>query len=72
MKLIITYIQPERLNEVKQALYAAEVYKMSVTNALGCGPSIFHCYFLRVFHFSLGFAFNAIGFHLFTSSSLFK
>ena len=37
MKLIIAYIQPERLNEVKQALYAAEVYKISVSNALGCG-----------------------------------
>ena len=37
MKLIIAYIQPERLNAVKQALYEAEVYKMSVTNALGCG-----------------------------------
>lgn len=37
MKLIIAYIQPEQLNEVKQALYEKEVYKMSVTNALGCG-----------------------------------
>jgi nitrogen regulatory protein P-II 1 len=37
MKLIIAYIQPERLNDVKQALYEAEVYKVSVTNALGCG-----------------------------------
>ena len=37
MKLIIAYIQPEKLNDVKQALYAAEVYKVSVTNALGCG-----------------------------------
>lgn len=37
MKLIIAYIQPERLSEVKQALYGAEVYKVSVTNALGCG-----------------------------------
>ena len=37
MKLIIAYIQPERLNDVKQTLYEAEVYKMSVTNALGCG-----------------------------------
>lgn len=37
MKLIIAYIQPEKLNAVKQALYAAEVFKMSVTNALGCG-----------------------------------
>lgn len=37
MKLIVAYIQPEKLNDVKQALYRAEVYKMSVTNALGCG-----------------------------------
>jgi nitrogen regulatory protein P-II 1 len=37
MKLVIAYIQPERLNAVKQALYEREVYKMSVTNALGCG-----------------------------------
>lgn len=37
MRLIIAYIQPEKLNDVKQALYAAEVYKLSVTNALGCG-----------------------------------
>jgi nitrogen regulatory protein P-II 2 len=37
MKLIIAYIQPERLNAVKQALYEREVYKLSVTNALGCG-----------------------------------
>ncbi len=37
MKLIIAYIQPEKLNDVKQALYEAEVFKVSVTNALGCG-----------------------------------
>lgn len=37
MKLIIAYIQPERLNAVKQELYKREVFKMSVTNALGCG-----------------------------------
>ena len=37
MKLLIAYIQPDRLNAVKQALYAREIYKMSVTNALGCG-----------------------------------
>jgi nitrogen regulatory protein P-II 2 len=37
MKLIIAYIQPHKLNEVKEELYKAEVYKMSVTNALGCG-----------------------------------
>jgi len=37
MKLIVAYIQPERLTDVKQALYAAEIFKISVTNALGCG-----------------------------------
>lgn len=37
MKLIIAYIQPERLNFVKQELYEREVFKMSITNALGCG-----------------------------------
>lgn len=37
MRLIIAYIQPERLNSVKQSLYRANVFKMSVTNALGCG-----------------------------------
>ena len=36
MKLIIAYIQPERLNGVKQALFAREIYKLSVTNSLGC------------------------------------
>jgi nitrogen regulatory protein P-II 1 len=37
MKLIVAYIQPEKLNSVKQSLYENEVYKLSVTNALGCG-----------------------------------
>ena len=37
MRLIIAYIQPERLNDVKQALYAAEVFRISISNALGCG-----------------------------------
>ncbi len=37
MKLIIAYVQPERLTAVKQALYEKEIYKLSVTNALGCG-----------------------------------
>ncbi|MFW5844095.1 MAG: P-II family nitrogen regulator [Spirochaetota bacterium] len=37
MKLIIAYIQPHKLNEVKEELYKAEVFKMSVTNSLGCG-----------------------------------
>jgi nitrogen regulatory protein P-II 1 len=37
MKLVIAYIQPGRLPDVKKELYARKVYKMSVTNALGCG-----------------------------------
>ncbi|TVQ37821.1 MAG: P-II family nitrogen regulator [Spirochaetaceae bacterium] len=37
MKLIIAYIQPHKLNDVKEQLYKAEVFKMSVTNSLGCG-----------------------------------
>lgn len=40
MKLIIAYIQPHRLTEVKDALAAAGVGKMSVTNALGCGQQM--------------------------------
>jgi len=37
MKLITAYIKPERLNAVKQELYKRDVFKISVTNALGCG-----------------------------------
>ena len=40
MKLIIAYIQPHRLNDVKQELYRQEVFKISVTNALGCGQQM--------------------------------
>lgn len=37
MKLIIAYIRPERLNQVKQSLYEHNIFRMSITNALGCG-----------------------------------
>ncbi|MFH1777570.1 MAG: P-II family nitrogen regulator [Candidatus Omnitrophota bacterium] len=37
MKLIIAMIQPHKLPDVKKALYDAHVYKMTVSNALGCG-----------------------------------
>jgi len=37
MKLIIAMIQPHKLQDVKKALYDAEVYKMTVTNVVGCG-----------------------------------
>ena len=37
MKLITCMIQPERLPAVKQALYDAKVYRMTVSNVLGTG-----------------------------------
>ena len=37
MKLIIAMIQPHKLPDVKKALFDAEVHKITVTNALGCG-----------------------------------
>jgi nitrogen regulatory protein P-II 1 len=38
MKLIVAYIQPDKLNAVKEALFKAEVFKISVIpNAMGCG-----------------------------------
>ena len=37
MKMIIAMIQPHKLPDVKQALFEAQVFKMTVTNALGCG-----------------------------------
>ncbi|MFH1379446.1 MAG: P-II family nitrogen regulator [bacterium] len=37
MKLIIAMIQPYKLPDVKQALFDSEVYKMTVTNAVGSG-----------------------------------
>jgi len=37
MKLIIAYVQPEKLPDVKDALFKADVKKMSVTNAMGAG-----------------------------------
>ena len=40
MKLIIAYIQPEKISEVKHELFEAKVTKMSITNALGCGQQM--------------------------------
>jgi nitrogen regulatory protein P-II 1 len=40
MKLIVAYIQPEKLNSVKQSLYGRDIFKLSVTNALGCGQQM--------------------------------
>ena len=37
MKMITAVIQPEKLDDVKQALFHAEVYKMTVSRVKGCG-----------------------------------
>jgi len=37
MKLVIAYIQLERLKEVKKTLYEKEVFKVSISRARGCG-----------------------------------
>lgn len=37
MKLLIAYIKPEKLSDVKRALYEREIFNMSVTNIVGSG-----------------------------------
>ena len=37
MKLIIAYIKPEQLGEVKKELFKTQIYRISATNSLGCG-----------------------------------
>jgi nitrogen regulatory protein P-II 2 len=37
MKMVTAIIQPEKLDDVKAALFNAEVYKMSVSRVKGCG-----------------------------------
>ena len=37
MKLIVAIIQPHKLPDVKEALYDAGVFKMTVVNAVGSG-----------------------------------
>ena len=37
MKLITALIQPYKLPDVKKSLFDAQIYKMTVTNALGAG-----------------------------------
>uniref|UniRef100_A0A7C3F0R3 P-II family nitrogen regulator n=1 Tax=Candidatus Methanomethylicus mesodigestus TaxID=1867258 RepID=A0A7C3F0R3_9CREN len=39
MKIIIAYIKPERLEDVKKELNAREVFRMSVSKAKGCGET---------------------------------
>lgn len=37
MKLITAIIQPEKLPDVKEALFKADVHKMTVSNVIGAG-----------------------------------
>ena len=37
MKMIIAIIQPEKLDDVKDALFHAEICKMTVSRVKGCG-----------------------------------
>jgi nitrogen regulatory protein P-II 1 len=40
MKLVTAFIQPHKLNAVKQALFDKNIHKMSVSNVLGCGQQM--------------------------------
>ena len=37
MKLIVAIIQPERLENVKEELFKADIHKMTVSRVRGCG-----------------------------------
>lgn len=40
MKLIIAIVRPEAVQEVKDALFKAEVHKMTVSHVKGCGQQM--------------------------------
>lgn len=40
MKMIIAVVQPEKLDDVKDALFHAEVHKMTVSRVRGCGTQM--------------------------------
>ncbi len=40
MKLIIAVIQPDKLSDVKDALHAANITKMTASNVIGCGQQM--------------------------------
>ena len=40
MKRVVAIIQPERLPEVKQALFNAEITKMTISKVKGCGQQM--------------------------------
>ena len=37
MKLITAMVKPEKLDDVKKALFDADIHKMTVTSCVGCG-----------------------------------
>lgn len=37
MKMIVAVVQPNKLPDVKKALFDADIRKMTVTNVIGCG-----------------------------------
>jgi nitrogen regulatory protein P-II 2 len=37
MKMVVAIVRPEALEDVKAALYAAEIHKMTVSHVKGCG-----------------------------------
>ena len=40
MKLVIAVIQPDKLSDVKDALHAAHITKMTASNVIGCGQQM--------------------------------
>lgn len=40
MKLITAIIKPEKLTDVKEALFNADITKMTVSNVIGCGQQM--------------------------------
>ncbi len=40
MKMVIAIIQPEKLDTVKEALFHAEIHKMTVSRVRGCGQQM--------------------------------
>jgi nitrogen regulatory protein P-II 1 len=40
MKLIVAIVQPHKLEDVKKALFDAEIYKITVSTVQGCGQQM--------------------------------
>jgi len=37
MKLVVALVQPHKLDDIKKALFDADIHKMTVSSAQGCG-----------------------------------